>query len=62
MKDKKLDVIVDLLLDGLMFDGGHHKQYYLEQALRKTMEFMGDNGQNFKKIKTTLQWEEGIPA
>lgn len=51
------DYIVEALLMGLTTDGAHHKQYQLEQALRR---LCSDEWVN--KMKQELQWEEGIPA
>lgn len=48
--------MVELIIDGLQTDGGHHKQWYLEQIL---IELVGK-----KKIKEMKEyygdWEEGI--
>lgn len=51
------DPIVEALLMGLMTDGAHHKQYYLEQALIGlcTKEWAD-------KAKQKFQWTEGIPS
>lgn len=53
---EQLDKVVKTLLEGLTTDGGHHKQFYLETALRQlcTDEWTD-------KAKEHFQWEEGIP-
>lgn len=35
MENKTLEEIKELVLDGLCIDGGHHKQWYLEQIAKK---------------------------
>jgi len=55
MTEKQVKLI-EILLDGLTIDGGHHKQWYLEQALKSlTTEF------DFNELKSSIDWEEGIP-
>lgn len=53
---EKLDEVVKTLLEGLNTEGGHHKQYYLEVALRQlcTDEWVD-------RAQRHLQWEQGIP-
>ncbi len=51
--------IKDLCLEGLTTDGAHHKQWYLEEILRKL-------GYNTIILQATLaldgnKWEPGIP-
>lgn len=55
MKEQKNEVI-KALLQGLNTDGGHHKQFYLEQALRL---LCGDD--YVEQLKAELEWEEGVP-
>lgn len=58
-----LQTVVDNLTGGLIYDGAHHKQYYLEEALKNLMFAMGDKDlHDFKAVKNQFQWEEGIPA
>lgn len=50
--------VKDIIIDALLTDGGHHKQWYLEQLLWKL-------GFDVDKLKKELQkedyeWEEGI--
>ena len=45
------------ILEGLLTDGVHHKQYTLEVVLRMLCE---DSWVD--EAKKELQWEEGIPA
>lgn len=54
---KHLDRVVVHLLAGLTTDGAHHKQYYLEQALRTlcTDDYV-------KQAKDNFGWDDGIPS
>lgn len=53
---------IELILDGLMTDGGHHKQWYLEQVL---LSLLGEGGVNKKREELVAEygwaWELGIP-
>ena len=40
--------------DALMTDGGHHKQWYLEEILKEIVT-------NFDELKNRYDWEDGIP-
>lgn len=51
------DNIVNEILEGLLTDGSHHKQYTLEMVLRMLCD---DSWVD--EAKKELQWEEGIPA
>ena len=51
------DNIVKEIMEGLLTDGSHHKQYTLEMVLRMLCD---DNWVD--EAKKELQWEEGIPA
>ena len=51
------DNIVKEILEGLLTDGSHHKQYTLETVLRMLCE---DSWVD--EAKKELQWEEGIPS
>lgn len=51
------DEAVKLLIEGLITDGAHHKQYFLEMALRALCE----DGY-VDKAKTEFEWQDGIPA
>lgn len=51
------DNIVKEILEGLLTDGSHHKQYTLEMVLRMLCD---DSWVD--EAKKELQWEEGIPA
>ena len=46
---------VELLIHGLTTDGGHHKQWYLEQVFRALCE-----DAYVDKARLEFQWEEGI--
>jgi hypothetical protein len=49
--------MVSALTSGLQFDGAHHKQYYLEKALKYLV------GQvMFDDLKDREGWDDGLPA
>ena len=52
-----LDEVVTNLLHGLLTDGAHHKQYYLEQAFIALCE-----DEYVEMAKKQFQWEDGIPS
>lgn len=62
MCDEKVnkEKIKDMIIDGLITNGGHHKQWFLEKILE---EF----GYDLKETKEKLEieegytWESGIP-
>ena len=45
-----METIRELLIDGLTIDGGHHKQYYLDQ-IQQLLGF---------KLEEVCDFEEGI--
>ena len=53
-----IEKLQDLAMDGLLTDGGHHKQWYLEQIL----ETLGINlDQLAEELKLLdCEWEPGI--
>jgi hypothetical protein len=55
--DQNFDNIVKEIMEGLLTDGSHHKQYTLEMVLRMLCD---DSWVD--EAKKELQWEEGIPA
>lgn len=55
-KDTRDEVVKELIL-GLITDGAHHKQYYLESAFRALCE-----EEYVEKTKKEFQWEDGIPS
>lgn len=57
-----IETIESLCLDGLDTDGGHHKQWYLEEILKNVLEGYEEvmTLEEYKK-KKNLDWEEGIP-
>lgn len=55
-KHTREDAVKALLL-GLITDGSHHKQYYLELALRALCE-----KEHVEEVKKEFDWEEGIPS
>lgn len=53
----ELNEIEVALVNGLQTDGGHHKQYYLEKALRWVI---GPDA--LDELKEREDWEDGIPS
>ena len=51
------DKVVKYLITGLMADGAHHKQFYLEQAFRALCE-----DEYVDKAKEEFEWEDGENA
>ena len=51
------DEVVKALIHGLITDGAHHKQYYLESAFRALCE-----DEYVEKTKKEFQWEDGVPS
>jgi len=47
--------IVSMCVDGLTTDGGHHKQYYLEEILEKLT-----TAQELDGLKETFLWDDGV--
>ena len=45
--------IKNMIIEALITDGSHHKQYFLEELLK---DFVID----FERYKNKYQWEEGI--
>lgn len=50
IKVSKLDKVEKLIRDGLHTDGGHHKQWYLEQ-IAETLNI---------DLSNEEQWDEGV--
>ena len=48
--------VTSVLLEGLMIDGSHHKQYAIELALENLI-----GSEKFLKLKKENGWEDGIP-
>lgn len=48
--------MVDTIVEALTTDGGHHKQWYLEEILKTIV-----GNEEFSKLKKHLEWEGGIP-
>lgn len=44
------------IIDALCTDGGHHKQWYLEEILKEILL-----PERYEKIKNKYHWDEGIP-
>lgn len=50
-----MDEVIKSIIEALMTDGAHHKQYFLERIFRQLCE---DDYVN--KAKTEFQWDEGV--
>lgn len=57
MNEYKKEQIKDLLCEGLSYDGGHHKQYCLEEVFK--LIFGIEELEDFKKANYL---DDGIPA
>jgi len=65
MESEKVRKVIDLAIDGCIFDGGHHKQWHLEEIIKA---IIGEKG--FIHLKKSCgqdddgdfyeAWEEGI--
>ena len=59
MKDyQRIQKIVDLAIDGLLTDGAHHKQWYLEKILIAA----GEDLDNIRRMLNFdgYDWDDGI--
>lgn len=45
--------LVNLVIEGLCIDGGHHKQWYLEEVLRML-------DKDVEKMREMHDWDKGI--
>ena len=52
MQEKSLS---ELIVEGLLTDGAHHKQWFLEEILKKLIAEEG-----LIQLKNHIEWEEGI--
>jgi len=50
-----LDETVKIILEGLITDGAHHKQWYLEQVLQSLVE-----PEYYETCRKEFEWDEGI--
>jgi len=57
LNTKKLDLVTTELLNGLITDGGHHKQWHLENALK-----ILPGSEFYDEAKDEFRWEDGIPS
>lgn len=55
MEDYEFERLEKLLVDGLRTDGGHHKQWYLEQILLFLVGY-----HKFDRLREKHDWEKGI--
>lgn len=53
----KIADIQNTILNGLLTDGGHHKQAALEEALK---QLVGEI--HYNQLKAQYDWKEGIPG
>jgi hypothetical protein len=53
-----IEKLQDLAMDGLLTDGGHHKQWYLEQILETLGINLDRLAEEFKLLD--CEWEPGI--
>lgn len=61
LTQEQFNKVTSYLVNGLLVDGAHHKQYNLEQAL---LILCGETWVNNKKRELAsgnYYWEEGIP-
>lgn len=56
--ENKLEEIKNICIDGLLTDGGHHKQWYLEQILEEIGVDLVELRETLKK--DDFSWEKGI--
>lgn len=52
-----LDAVAADLVNGLVIDGAHHKQHFMEEALRR---IVGDD--RFEFLADAYGWDEGVPS
>jgi hypothetical protein len=50
-----MDEVVKLIIEGLITDGAHHKQWYLEQIFKAICE-----DEYVETTRKEFTWEEGI--
>ena len=53
----KLDDVVRELLMGLTTAGKHHKQFYLDQALKNLV-----TDEYYNEALSEFEWDKGLPA
>lgn len=57
MNENTYTDIKNILLSGLLTDGAHHKQYYLDYLAKTLLTDI-----DYVRLKEMHQWEEGISA
>jgi len=50
-----------LATNGLLTDGGHHKQWYLEEILKALDVDLGELRKELNSEEPAYDWEPGIP-
>ena len=55
ISENEMRNITSTLIDGLLIDGSHHKQYALERVLKMLVP------EEFDECKESWEWESGIP-
>lgn len=66
---EKIEQALDIIFNNAGYDGGHHKQWCIDQVVRK---LLGDDEGKYKEWVAnyekgedgpkTYEWDEGIPA
>lgn len=60
----RVNTAIDLAFNGLMTDGGHHKQWYLDQIIQtlasERYRRLCKEAKNGEEGPETYDWEEGI--
>ena len=57
LSEHETNEMINALTSGLCYDGGHHKQYYLEKVLQI---LVGER--EMLRMKSEEEWDDGIPA
>lgn len=52
--------VVDLVIDGLLFDGAHHKQWFLERILEKLIGEESAQDTREELAEEGHEWEDGV--
>jgi hypothetical protein len=55
MEDYEIENVINLCIEGLRTDGGHHKQWYLEHILLAMIP-----KEKWDELKRKKDWKKGI--
>ena len=55
MTDEEKAALIDLILVTVWIDGAHHKQYLIDQILRRLM------GAKYDSWVVGAEWDQGVP-